>query len=71
MSDEAVVQVRTAEGGRALRDPATVREAVARALRMAPHELEDDRDLFELGLDSLTLMSLVGTWRREGSTVTF
>jgi amino acid adenylation domain-containing protein len=48
-----------------------VREAVARALRMAPHELDDDRDLFELGLDSLMLMSLVGTWRREGSTVTF
>lgn len=38
---------------------------------MAPHELDDDRDLFELGLDSLTLMSLVGTWRHEGSTVTF
>ncbi|WP_399896667.1 amino acid adenylation domain-containing protein [Streptomyces sp. BBFR51] len=38
---------------------------------MAPHELPDDRDLFELGLDSLMLMSLVGTWRRAGSTVTF
>ncbi|MFH9817795.1 amino acid adenylation domain-containing protein [Streptomyces sp. NPDC017230] len=38
---------------------------------MAPEELDDDRDLFELGLDSLVLMSLVGTWRREGSTVTF
>ncbi|MFD5310521.1 condensation domain-containing protein, partial [Streptomyces ardesiacus] len=38
---------------------------------MAPHELDDDRDLFEVGLDSLMLMSLVGTWRREGSTVTF
>ncbi|GAA3952969.1 non-ribosomal peptide synthetase [Streptomyces marokkonensis] len=48
-----------------------MREAVARALRMAPEELDDDRDLFELGLDSLALMSLVGTWRREGSTVTF
>lgn len=38
---------------------------------MAPQELDDDRDLFELGLDSLMLMSLVGAWRREGSTVTF
>ncbi|MFF0224262.1 amino acid adenylation domain-containing protein [Streptomyces sp. NPDC004629] len=38
---------------------------------MAPRELDDDRDLFELGLDSLVLMSLVGAWRREGSTVTF
>ncbi|MEU9384677.1 condensation domain-containing protein, partial [Streptomyces sp. NPDC048279] len=48
-----------------------MREAVARALELAPHELDDDRDLFELGLDSLMLMSLVGAWRREGSTVTF
>jgi len=48
-----------------------VQEAVARALELAPHELDDDRDLFELGLDSLKLMSLVGTWRRAGSTVTF
>ncbi|MEU9731644.1 amino acid adenylation domain-containing protein [Streptomyces sp. NPDC048002] len=38
---------------------------------MAPQELDDDRDLFELGLDSLMLMSLVGAWRRAGSTVTF
>ncbi|MCX5034759.1 MULTISPECIES: non-ribosomal peptide synthetase [Streptomyces] len=71
MSDEAAVQARTAEGDGTLHAPATVREAVARALRTAPHELDDDRDLFELGLDSLMLMSLVGTWRREGSTVTF
>ncbi|MEU9386334.1 condensation domain-containing protein, partial [Streptomyces sp. NPDC048279] len=48
-----------------------MREAVARALEMAPHELDDELDLFELGLDSLTLMSLVSTWRRAGSTVTF
>ncbi|MYS71773.1 amino acid adenylation domain-containing protein, partial [Streptomyces sp. SID5926] len=74
MSDEAVVQARTAEGdvgSRARHAPAAVREAVAGALEIAPEELEDDRDLFELGLDSLALMSLVGTWRREGSTVTF
>jgi yersiniabactin nonribosomal peptide synthetase len=73
VSDEAVVQERTAEGGTGRRDlhaPA-VREAVARALEIAPQELDDDRDLFELGLDSLMLMSLVGAWRREGSTVTF
>ncbi|MGW4026991.1 phosphopantetheine-binding protein, partial [Streptomyces sp. NPDC005009] len=74
MSDEAVVQARTAEGDLVRRDPhapTAVREAVARALEMAPQELDDDRDLFELGLDSLVLMSLVGAWRREGSTVTF
>ncbi|MFF7144255.1 amino acid adenylation domain-containing protein [Streptomyces nodosus] len=74
MSDEAAVQARTAEGDIVSRDPhapAAVREAVARALEMAPQELDDDRDLFELGLDSLMLMSLVGAWRREGSAVTF
>ncbi|MFD5734902.1 amino acid adenylation domain-containing protein [Streptomyces sioyaensis] len=74
MSDEAVVQARTVEGDLVSRDPhapTAVREAVARALAMAPQELVDDRDLFELGLDSLMLMSLVGAWRREGSTVTF
>ncbi|WP_254077027.1 non-ribosomal peptide synthetase [Streptomyces pacificus] len=48
-----------------------MREAVVRALGVAPDELDDDRDLFELGLDSLMLMSLVGAWRREGSAVTF
>ncbi|NEA43324.1 amino acid adenylation domain-containing protein [Streptomyces sp. SID11385] len=48
-----------------------MRETVARALEMTPRELDDDRDLFELGLDSLMLMSLVGTWRRAGSGVTF
>ncbi|MFB7496395.1 amino acid adenylation domain-containing protein [Streptomyces sp. NPDC056161] len=74
MSDEAVVQARTAEGDTGSRDPhapAAVREAVARALEIAPQELDDDRDLFELGLDSLMLMSLVGAWRRQGSAVTF
>ncbi|MFF2650709.1 amino acid adenylation domain-containing protein [Streptomyces sp. NPDC058045] len=74
MSDEAVVRTRTAadgEGDRAPHAPAAVLEAVAHALRTAPQELDEDRDLFELGLDSLALMSLVGTWRRAGSTVTF
>ncbi len=71
MSDEAVVPARTVKGDRSLFAPDAVREAVARALEMAPHELDDDRDLFELGLDSLMLMSLAGTWRRAGSAVTF
>ncbi|WP_443054463.1 amino acid adenylation domain-containing protein [Streptomyces sp. NBC_00334] len=71
MSDEAVVQARAAADEGARHASGAVREAVARALELTPHELDDDRDLFELGLDSLTLMSLVGTWRRAGSTVTF
>ncbi|MFJ3946406.1 amino acid adenylation domain-containing protein [Streptomyces griseoaurantiacus] len=77
MSDEAVGKARTATEGdpgsrdsRALTAPA-VREAVAHALDMAPRDLDGDRDLFELGLDSLLLMTLAGTWRRAGSTVTF
>ncbi|MEU3183953.1 amino acid adenylation domain-containing protein [Streptomyces sp. NPDC006923] len=48
-----------------------MREAVARALDMTPQEVDGDRDLFELGLDSLTLMALVGDWRRGGNAVTF
>ncbi|RCG28574.1 amino acid adenylation domain-containing protein [Sphaerisporangium album] len=48
-----------------------IREAVARALRIPADEIDDDRDLFELGLDSLTLMGLAGAWRRLGSAVTF
>ncbi|MFG3373652.1 amino acid adenylation domain-containing protein [Streptomyces tendae] len=74
MSDEAVVQARTAEGGVGSPDrhaSTAVREAVARALEIAPEELDDDRDLFELGLDSLVLMTLVGAWRRQGTEVTF
>jgi yersiniabactin nonribosomal peptide synthetase len=48
-----------------------VREAVARALEISVDEIDDSRDLFELGLDSLTLISLVGDWRRSGCTVSF
>ncbi|MER6237966.1 amino acid adenylation domain-containing protein [Streptomyces clavifer] len=48
-----------------------MREAVARALQMAPQELDGDRDLYKLGLDSLMLMALAGEWRRGGSVVTF
>ncbi|MGW3968836.1 amino acid adenylation domain-containing protein [Streptomyces ardesiacus] len=71
MSDEAAVPSGTAEGDRPPHTPDAVRAAVADALGLAPHELEEDRDLFELGLDSLMLMSLAGAWRREGSPVTF
>ena len=34
-------------------------------------EIDGAQDLFELGLDSLGLMALVGGWRRAGSAVTF
>ncbi|WP_406143470.1 amino acid adenylation domain-containing protein [Streptomyces sp. NBC_01012] len=74
MSDEPALDTQVPRGGSVDRDvfaPGAVREAVARALRAAPQEPTGDRDLYELGLDSLTLMALVGAWRRAGSTVTF
>ncbi|WP_431038805.1 amino acid adenylation domain-containing protein [Streptomyces sp. P6-2-1] len=49
--------------------PEAVRAAVSEALGAG--ELDEDRDLFALGLDSLALMRLVGAWRRAGSSVTF
>ncbi|MEU9891022.1 amino acid adenylation domain-containing protein [Sphaerisporangium sp. NPDC051011] len=48
-----------------------VRAAVAEALKLPAEEIGEERDLFEIGLDSLALMGLVGAWRREGSAVTF
>ncbi|MFD6149912.1 amino acid adenylation domain-containing protein [Streptomyces sp. NPDC060243] len=46
-----------------------IRATVTEALGAG--ELDEDRDLFALGLDSLGLMRLVGAWRRAGSSVTF
>ena len=74
MSDEPAPGAQASRGGpvdRAAHVPSAVREAVARALQMAPQELDGDRDLYELGLDSLMLMALAGEWRRGGSVVTF
>jgi len=48
-----------------------VRTAVAAALGLPAEDIDGAQDLFELGLDSLGLMALVGGWRRAGSTVTF
>ncbi|MFC4034727.1 amino acid adenylation domain-containing protein [Streptomyces polygonati] len=58
-------------GDRPALTPDEVRETVARTLEVSHEELDDDRDLFEQGLDSLSLMSLVGGWRRNGSPVGF
>ncbi|GAA3602982.1 non-ribosomal peptide synthetase [Kineosporia mesophila] len=49
-------------------DPVT---ALAAALDLDPAELTDDTDLFEVGLDSLTVIRLVGQWRRAGLDVGF
>ncbi|MFF5113622.1 amino acid adenylation domain-containing protein [Streptosporangium sp. NPDC000509] len=51
--------------------PDDVREVVAQALGIPADEIDQERDLFELGLDSLTVMKLAGQWRRHGVAVTF
>jgi bifunctional isochorismate lyase / aryl carrier protein len=48
-----------------------LRADVARALEEPPASLTDDEDLFERGLDSLRLMSLVEGWRAAGADVGF
>ncbi|BCY11522.1 phosphopantetheine-binding protein [Actinoplanes sp. L3-i22] len=48
-----------------------VRETVARLLDEEPGTIADDANLFELGLDSLDLMTAVGEWRRAGLAVGF
>ncbi|MFE5641556.1 amino acid adenylation domain-containing protein [Rhodococcus sp. NPDC056516] len=48
-----------------------VRAVVAEAVGVAPSTVGDHVNLFELGLESLVVMRLVGRWRRSGLTVTF
>lgn len=44
---------------------------MADAIGVAPSTVGDHANLFELGLESLVVMRLVGRWRRSGLTVTF
>ncbi|WP_285621802.1 non-ribosomal peptide synthetase [Kineosporia sp. NBRC 101677] len=44
---------------------------LAAALQLDPSEFDDQSDLFELGLDSLTVIRLIGRWRRAGFEVGF
>ena len=48
-----------------------VRQAVAKQLNMDAQEIQDDDDLFMLGLDSVSLMTLVGFWRDAGINIEF
>jgi mycobactin phenyloxazoline synthetase len=48
-----------------------VRADVAGLLAVDPAQLEPDADLVSFGLDSISVMRLVGAWRREGATVGF
>ncbi|ANT61954.1 MULTISPECIES: phosphopantetheine-binding protein [Roseobacteraceae] len=43
-----------------------MRADIAEALEIAPEEITDEANLFDLGLDSMRLMSLVMTWQDEG-----
>ncbi|WP_431280755.1 phosphopantetheine-binding protein [Humitalea sp. 24SJ18S-53] len=43
-----------------------MRADLARALRMAPEELEDDDNLIDLGLDSMRAMTLLTRWSEHG-----
>ncbi|MBF6543503.1 phosphopantetheine-binding protein [Nocardia brasiliensis] len=40
---------------------------IAAALGVAPHEVPEDGDLTDAGLDSVRLMSLVEKWRAAGA----
>ncbi|MCK9921038.1 phosphopantetheine-binding protein [Frankia sp. AgPm24] len=48
-----------------------LRELVAGLLDLDPTTLEPDGNLVVLGLSSLEIMRLVGTWRRAGLPVDF
>lgn len=42
-----------------------MRADIAEALEIAPEEITAEANLFDLGLDSMRLMSLVMTWQDE------
>lgn len=48
-----------------------LRAALAELIGISPSEIEDDANLIQLGLESLTMMRLVTKWRRAGLAVAF
>ncbi|MCD5351436.1 salicylate synthase [Kineosporia mesophila] len=48
-----------------------LRRTVAGLIEEDPAEVGDDDNLFELGLESIALITAVGQWRREGIQVSF
>lgn len=48
-----------------------LRETVAKQLGIDAVEIQNDDNLFMLGLDSMSLMTLVGQWREQGVSVEF
>jgi bifunctional isochorismate lyase/aryl carrier protein len=49
----------------------SVRADVAELLHLHPEELGDTEDLFEYGLDSVRLLTLLERWREAGAQVSF
>lgn len=43
-----------------------MRADLARLLRMAPEEIEEDDNLIDLGLDSMRAMALLTRWAEQG-----
>lgn len=48
-----------------------IRQIVAKQLNIDAQDIQDDDDLFMLGLDSMSLMTLVSVWRASGISVEF
>lgn len=48
-----------------------LRQTIAEQLQIAAEDIQDDDNLFMLGLDSMSLMTLVGHWRALGLNVEF
>lgn len=48
-----------------------LRQAIAEQLEIDASEIQNDDNLFMLGLDSVSLMTLVGQWRELGVNVEF
>ncbi len=49
----------------------TIRSDVAQLLHRLPSDLRTDEDLFEAGMESIRLMTLVERWRAAGADVSF
>lgn len=48
-----------------------LRDQLAQLLQLPASDIADDRNLIELGMDSITMMRLAGQWRRQGIAVSF
>nr|AGN74879.1 hypothetical protein [Streptomyces griseoviridis] len=46
--------------------PEELREVLAGLIGVEPADIRDDSVLFELGLDSVTALMLINSWRRAG-----